>query len=166
MAIPKKNIPTYKLLRVACCGNFCSEFDKKLNYYLSCGWEMHGELKIITNEDLTRQVYFQLIVNRTDMPEDVLEFVSALKNHGFTIEDIEDELDDEEFSEHVLNYVTDNPHQWEDERYSTTIEIKGNGITLKHPLFYKETEQDVDDEDDDYDYDLAFAGIIEDSYGY
>lgn len=156
MVMPKKNIPTYKLLRVECVGKYISEFEEKLNYYLSCGWEMHRELQIITNEDMTQQVYFQLMVNRTDMPDNVLEFVSALKNHGFTIEDIKDTLDDEEFSEHVLNYATNNPHQWESERYSTTIEIKGKQITLKHPLFYKEPEEENED-------DLALGGG-DDSY--
>lgn len=156
MVIPKKNIPTYKLLRVACVGKLCSEFDEKLNYYLSCGWEMYGELKIITNEDFSRDVFFQLMVNRTDMPDNVLELVSALKNHGFTIEDIEDELDDEEFNEHVFNYVTNNPLQWQYERYSTTIKIKGKEITLKHPLFYKEPEEENED-------DLALGGG-DDSY--
>ena len=159
MAIPKKNFPTYKLLRAEYDSGSvipdCSEFDKILNYYLSCGWEIHGELKIITNEDLTRQVFFQSVVNRTDMPDHILEFVSALKNHGFTIEDIEYELkyelDDEEFNEHVLNYATNNPNQWEDEKYSTTIEIKGKKITLKHPLFYKEPEEENED-------DLALGG--------
>ena len=142
----KKNTDTYKLLRAASC----SEFDEQLNYYLSCGWEMHGEIKIITNEDLTRQVFFQSVVNRTDMPDHILEFISALKNHGIHIADIEYELkyelDCEDFNEHALNYATYNLNQWEDERYSTTIAIKGKEITLKHPLFYKEPEEENDDD--------------------